>query len=274
MCISLTRRTLHSLRRRTFSSFFFSRCRCDLNLLRNLIYRPAGIVYNGPKRIYDHSASRLVNRINGSVFSVERLNILHKLEKHHGCVNCLNFNRSGNLLVSGSDDLRVIVWDWAKKTPIRTLLSGHSSNVFQTKFIDNSRYDNQNGFSLITSARDGEVRQITVSPSGDVKTRGLARHVRPVHKIAMPDLCLNEVLTAGEDGQVMRIDLRDKNPEKMLILRSDGLKVPLYSIAAHPFDPEFCICGRDKFIRVYDKRNLKEYARQFAPSTLNQVPSF
>lgn len=199
------------------------------------------------------------------------MKLLHKLEKHHGCVNCLNFNRTGNLLVSGSDDLRVIVWDWAKRKPIRTLHSGHTSNVFQTKFIDNGRYDNQNGFSLITSARDGEVRQITVCPSGDVKTRGLARHVRPVHKIVVADTCPNEILTAGEDAQVMRIDLRDKQPEKLIVWRNDGLKVPLYSIAAHPFDPEFCICGRDKYVRVYDKRNLKDYARQFAPNTSNQV---
>lgn len=245
-----------------------------MNLLRNLIYRPAGIVYNGPTRVYDHSASRLINRINGSVFSVERMNLLHKLEKHHGCVNCLNFNRAGNLLVSGSDDLRVIVWDWAKKQPIRTLLSGHTSNVFQTKFIDHGRYNNQNGFSLITSARDGEVREITVGPDGDVKTRGLARHVRPVHRIVVSDMCPNEVLTAGEDAQVMRIDLRDKSSEKLLVIRNDSVKVPLYSIAAHPFDPEFCICGRDKYVRVYDKRNLKECARQFAPNILNQVSIF
>lgn len=173
--------------------------------------------------------------------------------------------------MSGSDDLRVIVWDWAKRIPIRTVNSGHTSNVFQTKFIDNGRYDNQSGFSLITSARDGEVRQITVCPNGDVKTRALARHLRPVHKIAVPDSCPNEALTAGEDGQVIRIDLRDKQSEKLLILRNDGLKVPLYSIATHPFDPEFCICGRDKYVRVYDKRNLKECARQFAPNTLTQV---
>lgn len=246
-------------------------CRCELNLLRNLIYRPAGIAYNGTTRIYDHSASRLINRIHGSVFSVERMSLWHKLEKHHSCVNCLNFNRAGNLLVSGSDDLRVIVWDFAKKIPVCTLLSGHTSNVFQTKFLDNGRYDNQSGFSLLTSARDGEVRQITVGPSGDVKTRGLARHLRPVHKIVVPDPCPNEVLTAGEDAQVMRIDLRDKIPEKLLVLRSDSSKVPLYSIAAHPFDPEFCISGCDKYVRVYDKRNVKECARQFAPSTLNQV---
>lgn len=250
------------------------RSRCDLNLLSNLIYRPAGIVFDGPARIYDHSASRLVNRINGSVFCVERMNLLHKLEKHHGCVNCLNFNRSGKLLVSGSDDLRVIVWDWAKRKPIRTLHSGHTSNVFQTKFLDAGRYDNENGFSMITSARDGDVRQITVCPDGDVKTRKLTTHGRPVHKVVVADLYPNEVLTAGEDAQIQRIDLRDKVPEKLVMVRSDSIKVPLYSIAAHPFDPEFCVCGRDKYVRVYDKRNLKECARQFSPNTVSQVWDF
>lgn len=238
------------------------------------MYRPAGIACNGPTRIYDHSASRLVNRINGSVFCVERMNLLHKLDKHYGCVNCLNFNRAGNLLASGSDDLRVIVWNWAQRTPIRTFASGHTENVFQAKFIENGRYDNLNGFSLITSSRDGGVRQLTVCPDGDVKTRGLASHTKAVHKIAVPDSSPNEVLTSGEDAQVMRIDLRDKKPEKLLLLRVNGNKVPLFCIAAHPFDPEFFICGRDKFVRVYDKRNLKECARQFVPEALSQVRSF
>lgn len=88
--------------------------------------------------------------------------LLHKLEKHNGCVNCLNFNKAGNLLVTGSDDLKVIVWNWAKQQPILVQMSGHRSNVFQSKFIDNGTATNQKDFHLITSARDGEVRQIQV----------------------------------------------------------------------------------------------------------------
>lgn len=137
-------------------------CRCDLNLVRNLIYRQSGLHMKGNRRIYDAFANGFTQRISSSIFSVERMELLQKLEKHYGCVNCLNFNKAGNLLVTGSDDLKVIVWNWVKGEPIVVQTSGHRSNVFQSKFIDNGTATNQKDFHLITSARDGEVRQIQV----------------------------------------------------------------------------------------------------------------
>lgn len=102
-------------------------------------------------------------------------------------------------------------------------------------------------------------------PDGTSKNRLIACHAnQAVHKIVMPDA--NEVLTAGEDGCVMRADLRDtKSSEQLLLAKGKDGKIPLYSIAHHPFDPEFCICGRDKFVRVYDKRNVKECSKMFCP---------
>lgn len=200
------------------------------------------------------------------------MQLLHTLERHYGCVNCLNFNKAGNLLVTGSDDLRVIVWNWAKRQPLIVQKSGHRSNVFQSKFVDNGSATNQTDFHLITSARDGEVRQIHVAPDGSAKERLITRHPNhPVHKIAIPDSNPNEVLTAGEDGCVVRSDLRDhKSNERLVQLKVNGDEIPLYSVAHHPFDPEFCICGRDKYVRVYDKRNAKECSKMFCPENIRK----
>lgn len=238
--------------------------------MRNLIYRQSGIIYKGERRTYDTFASRITNRISSSVHIVERMQLMNKLERHYGCVNCLNFNKAGNLLVTGSDDLKVIVWNWAKRQPIIIQTSGHRSNVFQSKFVDNGTATNQTDFNLITSARDGEVRHIQVAPDGSAKDRLITRHTHyPVHKIAIPDSNPNEVITAGEDGCVVRSDLRDnKSSEKLVQLRINGHEIPLYSVAVHPFDPEFCICGRDKFVRVYDKRNVKECSKLFCPENI------
>lgn len=213
----------------------------------------------------------LIRRINNSIYSVERMSMLHKLEKHYGCVNCLNFNKAGNLLVTGSDDLKVIVWNWAQNKPVIIQTSGHRSNIFQSKFVENGVANNQTEFNLITSARDGDVRQIRVKPDGSSINRLIARHAHnAVHKIAIPDSNPNEILTAGEDGNVVRSDLRERSTEKLVSLRTDGDKTPLYSIAMHPFDPEFCICGQDKFVRVYDKRNAKTCSKMFCPSNILQ----
>lgn len=241
-----------------------------MNLVRNLIYRQNGIMYKGDKRIYDTNG--LVHRLNSSIYNVERMCKLHELDAHDGCVNCLNFNKTGNLIVTGSDDLKVIVWDWAKSKPIVTVhATGHRSNVFQTKFLYNGSADNQTDFSLITSARDGEVRLIRVGKDGHATPRLIANHsCFPVHRIAISDTNPNEVLTAGEDGSVIRTDLRDSNTanEKIVKLRVNGRGTGLYSIAVHPLDPEFCICGRDKYVRVYDKRNVKVCSKMFCPENI------
>ena len=62
---------------------------------------------------------------------VQRLALERRLQEHEGCVNCINFSWAGNLLASGSDDLQVVLWDWAKGKPVSKFASGHVANVFQ-----------------------------------------------------------------------------------------------------------------------------------------------
>lgn len=70
---------------------------------------------------------------SGSSGLVKRLMLHDKLVHHDGCVNTLHFNMSGDLLASGSDDLDIVIWDWAKGKKKIAYESGHSSNVFQVK---------------------------------------------------------------------------------------------------------------------------------------------
>ena len=64
-----------------------------------------------------------------------------------------HFNETGSRLASGSDDLEIIVWDWQKAKKELSFKSGHTSNVFQSKFLPYS------GDTLIaTTSRDGQVR--------------------------------------------------------------------------------------------------------------------
>ena len=65
---------------------------------------------------------------------VQRLKLERQLEEHEGCVNCINFSHGGELLSSGSDDLHVVVWDWARGRKVTKFYSGHSANVFQVSF--------------------------------------------------------------------------------------------------------------------------------------------
>lgn len=94
-----------------------------------IVYRQKGVGcrYQGPELFQQ--------RCYGSLHAVQRLELMYKLEEHTGCVNNLNFNKSGTLLSSASDDRRVALWDWAYGKCLLTYDSGHSSNVFQVCLI-------------------------------------------------------------------------------------------------------------------------------------------
>ena len=64
---------------------------------------------------------------------VQRLQLERQLKEHEGCVNCIHFSHGGDLLASGSDDLHVVVWDWAKGRKLTKFDSGHIANVFQVR---------------------------------------------------------------------------------------------------------------------------------------------
>lgn len=247
--------------------------------MRELYYREMGLCpprTNRYKSQTDHK--KLTNPqpnknfetfVYSSLNMVERLKITYTLDHHRGCVNSLNFNQAGTLLVSGSDDLKNIIWDWTNRKVRYKFHSGHSSNVFQTKFLNNG----SSGMDIVSSARDGKVLHAVVPSSGGAPhIFTLAKHLGPVHKIALPASSQNEVLSAGEDGKVIRCDLRSDSSETILLVKSRRItKVPLYSIHTHPYDPQFCVCGRDQFVRVYDRRNLSQTLRKMAPEHLLKV---
>ncbi|NWU93777.1 DCAF8 factor, partial [Upupa epops] len=77
------------------------------------------------------SSTRFVYEACGARVFVQRFRLQHGLEGHTGCVNTLHFNQRGTWLASGSDDLKVVVWDWVRRQPVLEFESGHKSNVFQ-----------------------------------------------------------------------------------------------------------------------------------------------
>jgi len=83
---------------------------------------------------------------------VQRIDLYGKLFGHEGCVNAVEFNSTGELLASGSDDRQVVFWNWATKSKILSYDSGHLGNIFQTKIMPFT--DDQ---TIVTSAADGQV---------------------------------------------------------------------------------------------------------------------
>ncbi|VDM16937.1 unnamed protein product [Hydatigera taeniaeformis] len=207
--------------------------------------------------------------IQGSLWSVSSFGLSAVYQHHAGCVNALNFNHSGHLIASASDDTCVVIADSYTGELKTRFLTGHTLNVFQVKFVPNC-----NDLKLVTSARDGMVRLAELHPDGrTVKTtRTLISHQDTCRNLVLIPGEPFLILTAGEDGAVFSVDLRSDQPEQLLHLPLS----PFYSISANPARPvEFCVSGKyESVVRVFDRRKVSVtspkdgYLHSFAPRHL------
>ncbi|XP_054786503.1 uncharacterized protein LOC129292861 isoform X3 [Prosopis cineraria] len=205
------------------------------------------------------SGRNFAHRLGGAEDLVLRLDLHRKLEKHKGCVNTVGFNGDGDILVSGSDDRRVILWDWETGQTKLSFHSGHVNNVFQAKFMPHS--DDR---SIVTCAADGQVRHAQILERGGVKTKILARHQGRAHKLAIEPGSPHIFYTCGEDGLVQHFDVRTGAATELFTCqpindRRDYMPViHLNAIAIDPRNPNlFVVAGSDEYTRLYDIRKYK-----------------
>ncbi|KAK8668427.1 hypothetical protein V6N13_105882 [Hibiscus sabdariffa] len=210
------------------------------------------------REVGELSNRKFAHRLASSEDLVLRLEIFKKLEKHQGCVNTVSFNADGNILVSGSDDKRIILWDWQTGHAKLTFQSGHTRNIFHAKIMP---YTDDR--SLITCASDGQVRHAQLLERG-VETRLLAKHEGQAHKFAIVPGSPHIFYTCGEDGLVQHIDLRTAAATKLFTCHPiDDSKaymriVPLNTLGIDPRNPNlFAVAGSDEYTRLYDIRKYK-----------------
>ncbi|CAG7835719.1 unnamed protein product [Allacma fusca] len=217
---------------------------------QEMISREMG--YRSPKQ--PQAAQIFRSNFYGSLYSVERLELMQKLDGHHGCVNCLNFNYAGTKLASGSDDLFIKIWNFGLGKSLASFHSGHRANVFQAKFLPLVGLDTM----IVSCARDNQVRLSELNTAGQVWcSRKLAQHRGPAHKLSVSPESPHVVLSCGEDAVVYSIDIREDKAQRILYVRDRSKKVSLYSIHQNPLcGHEFCVTGRDEFVRIYDTRRL------------------
>ncbi|XP_029677296.1 DDB1- and CUL4-associated factor 8-like [Formica exsecta] len=238
--------------------------RCQKNEIPSIGIQPNWHIV--PEVINRQIGSNLLfqRRFYGSLHAVERLELMYNLNEHQGCVNALNFNEKGNLLASASDDLTVVIWDWAVGKKRHSFMSGHTRNMFQAKWLP---LDME--YLMVTCAEDGQVRLLDLEHN---TSKRLAAHRAASHKLAVHPETPHIIFSAGEDARVFSIDIRERKPSRLLYVKEDSSRiVQLYSIHCNPFNSnEFCIGGRSQYVRVYDRRKVSTPLYKLCPNHLTE----
>ena len=216
--------------------------------------------------------SGLQKELQGHGSLANRLKCESVLDGHDGCVNSISWNSNGTLLASGSDDCKVVVWDYLTKQAKLSINSGHRSNIFAVAFVAGT-----NDQVIASGAMDCDVR-LHFPPYTNSKVykyhRGRVKDVRSTPQVP------HVFWSAGEDAKIIQFDLRDlpeSQEETVPMLSaetarsnsSSGVLIDLgetasgspcraMAMAIHPLDPNTMAfaCG-DEYIRIYDRRMLQ-----------------
>ena len=233
---------------------------------RLLNYREIGSTYIN---------SGLSNEIHGHGSLLQRMSCTCVLDGHTGCVNTLSWNEKGSLLASGSDDLKIVLWDYKTKRALTTITTVHHRNIFSVAFIGSDNI-------LASGAMDASVQIHTgpefIHPKIFRYHKGRVKDVRSSPEL--PSL----FWSAAEDGIVFQYDLRDLPPSfedvprmpltggdthsssgPLISLgrgRNNGPRIGAMGISIHPLDTyQMALACGDQYIRVFDRRMLRRDTR-------------
>ncbi|KAK5832040.1 protein ALTERED SEED GERMINATION 2-like [Gossypium arboreum] len=212
---------------------------------------------------------------------IRRLSMEQELEGHQGCVNAVAWNSNGSLLISGSDDALINIWSYSGRKLLHSIETGHSANIFCTKFIPETSDE-----LVASGAGDAEVRLFNLSRlngrgfnDGAITPSALYQcHTRRVKKLAVEVGNPNMVWSASEDGTLRQHDFREgtscppagsshQECRNVLLDLRYGAKrsladPPRLTLALKSCDisstrPHLLLVGgNDAFARLYDRRML------------------
>uniref|UniRef100_F6RCG7 Anaphase-promoting complex subunit 4 WD40 domain-containing protein n=1 Tax=Ciona intestinalis TaxID=7719 RepID=F6RCG7_CIOIN len=209
------------------------------------------------------------NHVNEDM--LHRLQLEKELVGHSGCVNCLEWNESGSILVSGSDDTNIILWDPSTRTPIKTYASTHHGNIFSVKFLPKT-----NDHFVATGAADNHVFVHDIE-RGE-KIHGHRCDGRVKRLVVTPDHP-NIIWSVSEDGAIRQFDMRQE-PFAITRVLLDlsamcGPSAEGKCLAINPTQTDYLALGaNDQYVRLYDSKKKRRHdydgcATYFTPAHLH-----
>lgn len=194
--------------------------------------------------------------IRSKLFS-ERLakakNLYRKdLSAHYGCVNAIEFSQDDELLVSGGDDRRVLIWSvpcclYDKGSPV-ALQTNHNSNIFCLGF-------NSYSTRIFSGGNDDQVIVHDVF-TGDYVLK--LPHKKPVYGLSVNPQNDDILATAGDDGRILLYDIREW-PSTDAVQCLSKQKTGFHSVMYCPTNPRLLTSANsEEGISLWDSRKPKE----------------
>lgn len=203
---------------------------------------------------------------------IERLDLLHTLEGHQGCVNSVLFSESGEQIITGSDDTTIRIFCSHTGQQVDHFETFHTNNVFYAKDLPNHGSPME---WIISCAADGRVGLLNAV---NKSCRLLYRHRGRAHRIGMIAQNPRCFWSAGEDGVACLFDIRiatsSEGADPALKVHfqprlSSSAHAAIYSVAPHPSRPhELALAGACNKVAIYDIRKPYVATEQHCPGHL------
>lgn len=205
-----------------------------------------------------------------SLALTQRLKLEKELDVHKGCVNSIVWNETGDKILSGSDDQKLVITNPFNSKVLVKYTTGHRSNIFSAKFLPHG--DNRivscsgNGSVLYT-----DLENVPLTLESDTLTGGSYRasneqtnhfncHTGTAYEVVPIPCEPNSFLSCGEDGTVRFFDLRIASKCNRQYCRENILVYSPTSVSALSLSPvshNYLAVGCSDFIRIFDRRFMK-----------------
>ncbi|XP_072341751.1 DDB1- and CUL4-associated factor 5 [Scyliorhinus torazame] len=199
----------------------------------------------GPESLLRFLGRRALSgdRFLKEAFQRQRLSACPNLFKkdllgHFGCVNAIEFSGgAGELLVSGGDDRRVLLWHIDKSIHSRakpTQLKGeHLSNIFCLAFDSTNTH-------LFSGGND---EQVIVHDVQSTEIVSVFPHDDAVYGLSVSPVNDNVFASSSDDGRVLIWDIRDSHGEPFCLANYPSA---FHSVMFNPVEPRLLATANSK----------------------------
>uniref|UniRef100_A0A6Q2XGD2 Ddb1 and cul4 associated factor 6 n=1 Tax=Esox lucius TaxID=8010 RepID=A0A6Q2XGD2_ESOLU len=187
---------------------------------------------------------------------VQRLKLEATLDVHQGSVNTICWNDTGEYILSGSDDEKLVITNPYSRKVKASITSWHQSNIFSAKFMPQT-----NDSMIVSAAADGKIFLTNVERGSNTDpVLQYHCHNGATYEILTVPTDPHSFLSCGEDGTIRWFDVRvspgcwQTNCKKDILI---DCRRAVTSMSISPVESFYLAAGcSDSSVRIYDRRML------------------